>query len=425
MTEFGLILPLAIALAVGLLIGLERGWHERTAKEGTRVAGVRTYGLIGLLGGFAGLLASEARIDLVGYAFVGLALALVAGHAIDAWRGGDVGITSLIAGLLTFVFGAGATLGYMVEAAAAAVVTALILGYKSTLHRWISLLEDTELRATLKLLLISVVVLPILPDRGYGPWQALNPYEIWWMVVLIAGISFCGYFAMRIAGTGKGALLTGFLGGLASSTALTLHFARLARQHPEVRQSLAPGILLACGTVFPRVLVVAGIVHPPIVPVIAVPALAMGAVIYVGAGLQWQPPPDKIDEQDQARLSNPLELGSAAIFGILLAVIMLAAKGLEVTFGGTGLMALAAAAGITDVDAITLTFARMSRTALSTDLAALGIILACATNSLVKAVLTVVIGGRALGLRTALPLGLAAAVGLALVAVTTDPLSPA
>ena len=187
------ILQLAIALAVGLLIGLERGWHERTAEEGMRVAGVRTFALIGLLGGFTGLLAAETQLAVIGYGFVALAAVVVAGHVAAARRKVDVGITSLVAALLTFALGTAATQGYVTEAAMAAVVTALLLGYKSLLHRWVSALEPEELRAALKLLAVSVIVLPLLPDRGFGPWQALNPFEIWWMVVLIAGISFCGY----------------------------------------------------------------------------------------------------------------------------------------------------------------------------------------------------------------------------------------
>jgi uncharacterized membrane protein (DUF4010 family) len=245
------VLQLAIALAAGLFIGLERGWHERAAEEGMRVAGVRTFALIALLGGFTGLLAAETQLAVIGYGLVALAAVLVAGHVTAARRKIDVGITTLVAALLTFAFGVAATQGYATEAAMAAVVTALLLGYKSLLHRWVSALEPEELRATLKLLAVSVIVLPLLPDRGFGPWQALNPFELWWMVVLIAGISFCGYFAMKIAGSGKGAVLTGLFAGLASSTALTLHFSRLARDRPASSDIFAAGIRLPAARCFP------------------------------------------------------------------------------------------------------------------------------------------------------------------------------
>lgn len=408
------ILPLAVSLALGLLIGLERGWHEREAGEGRRVAGVRTYGLIGLLGGFAGLLASETHHAVLGYAFVGVAAALVTGYVLSARQSGDLGITSVVAGLLTFAFGAAATVGYMAEAAMVAVVTGLLLGYKSLIHRLVSALEPDELHATLKLLAISVVVLPILPNRGFGPWEALNPFEVWWMVVLIAGISFSGYFAMKIVGTGKGAIITGFLAGLASSTALTLHFSRLARSRPSSSGILAAAILFACGMMFPRMLVVASIVHWEIFRALLVPVMAMGAILYLSATLLWWLVGHSEVEGDQARLKNPLQLGSAVMFGGLLALVMLAANGLGAAFGDSGIAALAGISGITDVDAITLTLSKMSRSDIAIELAAFGIILAGAVNSVVKGVMTAVVGGTALGARVAIPLMIAAGAGLLL-----------
>lgn len=408
------ILPLSISLAQGLLIGLERGWQKREAEDGTRVGGMRTYGLIGFLGGFSGLLALKTHLALVGFAFISVAIGLVVGYSFSARKSGNVGITSLIAGLLTFLFGAAATLGYMVEAGAAAVVTAFLLGSKPELHRWVSTLEPQELRATLKLLVISVVILPILPNRGYGPWEALNLFEIWWMVVLIASISFCGYFAVKMGGPGKGIILTGLIAGLASSTALTLHFSRLAHRQPGSSSILATGVLLACGTMFPRMLVVASIVNWQIFQALLVPVIAMGGVVFTGAALLWWLVERSGPEQDKANLRNPFEIGSALMFGGLLGLIMLAAKGLEVTFGEAGILALAGISGITDVDAITLTLAKMSRSEFAVELAAFGIVFAGAVNSIVKGFLSILIGGKAFGVRASIPLIVASAVGIAL-----------
>ncbi|MGD8803934.1 MAG: MgtC/SapB family protein, partial [Gammaproteobacteria bacterium] len=230
---------LCVALAIGLLIGVERGWKEREAQEGERVAGVRTFGLIGLLGGGTALLAEQLGSLVLGLAFVGMAGALTTVYVVN-FRSSedDAGITSLITGLLTFVFGALTVMGQAAVAAAFAVVTTLLLSYKPVLHQWVSALEVDELRAGIKLLLISVVLLPILPDQGFGPWQALNPYEMWWMVVLVASISFTGYFAIKIAGTRRGTVLTGLFGGLASSTALTLHFSRMSRGNDKLAPML-------------------------------------------------------------------------------------------------------------------------------------------------------------------------------------------
>lgn len=408
------LIPLAVSLALGLLIGLERGWQGREAEEGARVAGVRTFALIGLLGGFSGMLADSVDRAIVWVMLVAVAAALVGAHVLSVLRGGSLGITGLISGLLTFVFGAAATLGLMAEAAIAAVATALLLQYKSLLHGWVAALAPHEVQATLKLLAISVLVLPILPDRGFGPWQALNPFEVWWMVVLIAGISFAGYFAMRIVGTGKGAVLTGLLAGLASSTALTLHFSRLSRERPESAGYLAAGILLACGTMVPRMVAVAGVLHPPLAVALVPPATGMAVVIYASALVLWHRASRMHAGGTAAPLKNPLELKAAIGFGVVLALVMVAARGLEAQFGDAGVLALSAVSGITDVDAITLTLGKMSRTDTALALAGFGIVLAGAVNTVVKGLMALAVGDRALGWRVAGPLGLAAMTGLAL-----------
>lgn len=412
MDEIALIMPLAVSLAVGLLIGLERGWQTRVAAEGQRVAGVRTYGLIGLLGGFSGLLSKDTDLAVVGYGLVGVAIVLVASYVVSAARRGDIGVTSIIAGLLTFALGAAATRGHVVEAAMASVVTALLLGYKSLLHSWVNALESDELHATLKLLAISVIILPILPNHGYGPWNALNPFEIWWMVVLISAISFVGYFAMKIAGAGNGALLTGLLAGLASSTALTLHFARLARGRPGTATILASGILIACGTMFPRMLLVASVVHAPIFHSLAVPALTMSAVVYASAGLLWWHGERSPKDHEKTQLRNPLELRSAIFFGVLLAIVLMAAKAIETAYGEAGMIALASVAGLSDVDAITLALAKMSQSELGIDVAVFLVVLASVVNGATKGGMALTIGGLPLGLRVATPLAIAGILGM-------------
>jgi len=409
------LVSLAIALAIGLLIGVERGWQKREAAEGTRIAGVRTYGLIALFGALAGMLAQALDSALIlGFALLATAGGLIAGQLSPARRPQDAGITSLVAGLVTAALGAATVLGYAIEAGAVAVIMIVLLGTKPQLHRWVRAIEAKELRAAVTLLLISVVALPLLPDRGYGPWESLNPYAIWWMVVLISAISFAGYLAMKLAGAAKGALLTGLFAGLASSTALTLHFSRLARARPAMMPVLAPGILLACATMFPRMLAVASIVYWPIFQTLAFPAAVMAIVAFTAAGLLYRRSRKSAPEAP-SDLRNPLQLGSALGFGALLAVIMLAARGLESQFAGTGILALAGVSGLSDVDAITLTLADMSGAEITRLLAAQGIVVAAAANSLVKGAMALIIGGRGLGLRVLPPLGIAAAAGLATV----------
>jgi len=409
-------LLLGIALAIGLLVGVERGWHEREAGEGRRVAGIRTFGLIGLFGGSAALIAQALGQGwLFGLALLTLGALLATGHAAALRHDDDVSLTTAVAGLLTGGLGGLAALGFPAEAAAVGVVATLLLGYKPELHRWVAAIDAEELRAGLKFLLISVVVLPVLPDRGYGPWQALNPYEIWWMVVLISGISFAGYAAMRLVGVRRGSMVTGLLAGFASSTALTLHFARLCRDKPALTAPLAPAILLASGTMFPRMLAVAAIIHLPAAGAVWLPALAMGALALSVAILLDRLSARKAAPDMPADMGSPLRLGSALGFGLLLGAIMLAAAGLQAEFSDAGLLLLAALSGISDVDAITLTLTRLSAEGTDAGLVARGLVVAAAVNSLVKGVLAFAIGGPALGLRVLLPLAAAAAAGMLIV----------
>src|SRR5450759_138144 len=231
MTELENFKLLGIALAIGLLIGLERGWRTRDREEGMRVAGLRTYGMISLLGGFSGILAQQVDPFLMGFAFLGLTSVLLLAYNKSVDKFEDFSITSIIASLITFTLGALTIFGHITLASASAVVITSLLGFKPLLHGWMKKLEQQELYATLKLLLISVVMLPILPNQGYGPWAAFNPYHIWLMVVLIAGISYLGYFAIRIVGDQHGPVLTGALGGLVSSTAVTLNLSKLSTQN--------------------------------------------------------------------------------------------------------------------------------------------------------------------------------------------------
>jgi uncharacterized membrane protein (DUF4010 family) len=402
---------LGVALAIGLLIGVERGWAERDEEEGTRVAGVRTFALIGLLGGAAALVMQPLGVPLTALGLLALAVLFATAHVVQARTRPDrLGITGPVAGLLTFVLGALAASGEVALAAAAAVVAALLLSAKPVLHRWLGNLRRRELAAGLHLLLLSVVVLPLLPDQGYGPWQTLNPHRIWWMVVLIAVLSFVGYFAVKEAGVRKGAVFTGVFAGLASSTALTLHFSRLARGQPGLARMLGTGILLACGTMFPRMAVILAVTAPNLL-LRALPPLALMTLAVYGAALhQWRTPIDRRAESP-GPLANPLELPAAIGFGALLALVMVLAKGAEVWFGGAGVLALSVASGIADVDAITLSLAGMNATGLDPRIAVTGAVVAAATNCLVKGGIATAIGGGRLGLAVALPLAAAAGLG--------------
>ncbi|WP_197414356.1 MgtC/SapB family protein [Lacimicrobium alkaliphilum] len=403
---------LGISLAIGLLIGIERGWKQRGAQDGGRIAGLRTYGLTGLAGGTTAIMLPFFGEIATGLLFLGFALATSMAYLNRKQDSEDASITGLISLLLTFMLGMLAAFKQIELAASAAIITALLLRYKELLHSWLRQVEDQELKAALQLLLISIVLLPILPDQGYGPWQVLNPYEIWWMVVLIAGISFVGYFAMKFAGTDKGIMLTALSAGLASSTALTLHFSRLAREQPSLHRQLSAGILIACGTMFPRVVLVATLINPAILSLLWLPMTVMTLVIFISAALLWR---TRTLEQPASltRLLNPLELKSAVFFGALLVVILLLGELMRELFGDTGIYALALVSGIADVDPINLTLSRMSLGETQASVAVTGIVLAACSNSLVKSLMAVSVAGKTMLVNVLGPLAVAVICGVA------------
>lgn len=405
-------LKLAVALLLGAIIGLQRGWGTREQKEGERIAGIRTYCLIGLLGGIAALLATE----ITAWAFPVLLISVVA-IALVAYSQRlahvrNFSITGTISMVLTFCFGAIAVAVDTVIAAAAAVVTAVILDNKAEIHGLINRLQSQELDAALKLLLISVVMLPLLPDQPMGPGDALNPREIWWMVVLIASVSFVGYFAIRVAGTGRGILFTSLFAGLSSSTALTLHYARQSGKAPNLSPQFASGILIACGTMFPRILVYCALINHDLLPSLVWPVITMTVMLYLPALLIWRHHQSRLSVSPPTLNQNPLDLKTALVFGLLLTAILLLGEFLRNWFGDTGIYVLAATSGIADVDAITLSLTRMSQESIAMQTAVVGIVIAAATNNLVKAGIAGAIGRQGLGLLVGGPMVISLVGGL-------------
>lgn len=401
---------LALALAIGLLVGLERGWKDRGRAQGQRAAGLRTFALVGLLGGLWGLLSASGGGGVMLVAvFLALAALLGVGYAASALRRGEMGMTTEVAALVTFALGALAATGREKEAVFGAVVTTALLGFKPLLHAWLERIGRAELEAALKFLLISAAVLPNLPDRGFGPWDALNPYHIWWMVVLIAAISFAGYLAVKSLGNKGGVLATGVLGGLVSSTAVTLAMARADQRAPKAWLLHAASIVVASTVMFPRILVEVSAVNPSLLSRLA-PAFAAAVLVgALAAGLMmWRSPRDGSGEAPAFK--NPLELGAALFFGLLLAVVTLASVGLKRRFGESGVYLTALTAGLMDVDAITLSLSRLAKDgAIEAQTAANGIMAAAAANQASKAVLAAAVSSWRLGLSSAAALAAALA----------------
>ncbi|MFM4703114.1 MgtC/SapB family protein [Aeromonas bivalvium] len=388
-----------VSLAIGLIIGLERGWQVRQLGDNQRVAGMRTYGLIGLLGGVCALLLPTLGTWLP---LLGL-LAVLMGCTLSIWLAqrwqGEFGLTSSVAMVLTYLLGLMSVLLSPSEAVACAVLAALLMGLKGKIQQGMLFLSETEFHATLRFLLISLVLLPVLPNQEMGPLNAFNPFQIWLMVVVIAAISFSGHFAVRLLGTRSGLVLTSMLAGLASSTALTLQFARLNKEQPGLERLLATGILLAGATMWLRLLVLVLLIQRDLALRLAPPLLILGLVVYGFAFWFWRQREATPDETVQPETRNPLDLATAIKFGLLLALIGFLATLLQSEVGDSGVYLLALVSGITDVDAITLSLAQLTSKELTLEVATRGILLAGLVNSLVKGVLALVIGGRRLGSR--------------------------
>ncbi|NAW86768.1 MgtC/SapB family protein [Photobacterium halotolerans] len=396
---------LGIAVLLGAIVGLQRGWVTRNQQDGQRVAGIRTYSLVGLLGGLIGLLADIYSAVILGFALVALSAVITIAYLSSQRLAVNLSITGLIGILLTFLLGCLAVSGQPVVAVSAAVVTAIILDMKEELHAAIAKVQEYELDAALRLLLISVVLLPLLPNEGFGPWKAINPFEIWWLVVLIAAISFVGYFAIRIGGPRKGILFTSLFAGLSSSTALTLQFSNLSKQETALSPLLASGILISCGTMFPRIIFLCSVINARLVTIVAVPMLVMMACFYLPAIWLWLRNPMEGYRAPQVKRS-PLALPSALAFGAVLLVIVVLAQALQEWFGDTGTYVLSAVSGITDVDAITLALGRQSQSQLSIQTAGFAIVLAASVNSLVKMLMACFAGSRTLARNVVLPVAI-------------------
>lgn len=387
---------LGLALALGLLIGVERGWHERDEAEGGRTAGLRTFALVGLSGGVWGLLAYEVGPLPLGLAFLGVAGALTLFRWRETSRDGSLGVTTLVAGFLTFALGAYAVLGNMAVAAAAAVATAALLAAKDWLHGWLRILTWPELRSALILLAMTFVVLPVLPDRGYGPYEAVNPWRLWLMTIAIAGVSFAGYVAVKAFGERYGPLVAGFAGGMVSSTAVTIDMARRAKSAEDQRPLLA-GVLAASVVMFFRIGVIIALFGPSLLGWLVAP-LAAGAVVTTAGAAVFSTSTCPA-EGARSVFRNPVELPAVLGFGALLAVVLFLSEVLSAVLGGNGVVALAILAGLADVDAITLSMTTVAGGSTPIQTAAIAIMVAAAVNSLSKSAYAITAGGVRFGLR--------------------------
>ncbi|MBI5157990.1 MAG: DUF4010 domain-containing protein [Acidimicrobiia bacterium] len=392
-----LILRFALALALGALIGLERQIGH--GDESRAAAGLRTFALYALWGAGAGFMGSEygaGGFTVAAAAFGGLLV-------VEYWmvgRRGDTGTTTEAAAFAAFIAGVLAWNGEEVTALALAVSVAALLQAKAWVHGTLSRFSDEDLRALIRFGVLTAVILPLVPNEALGPFDAINPFQIWLMVVFVAGIGLAGYIALRLLGP-KGLAPTGLLGGLVSSTAVTLGFARMSKRTPDVTDALCAGVLAASGLMYVRVLIETAVVDADITRPLIFP-LAGLFVFVEGAAAWWWWHSRRRQADSGLKVRNPVTIGSALQFGLVYGVVAFAATVLVDRVSEASLSIVAAVSGVNDVDAITLAASNLVHDGqVAATSGARAVLAAVAVNTLVKAALAVAVGSRRLGMRVA------------------------
>lgn len=403
--QFTDLYPFLISMLIGALVGTERQRRLVEAKI-LGVAGLRTFTLISLLGTLSAYMAQRYDPNFLVVAFGSMALLVGLGYYTAASRvRGVIDFTSAVAAVLTFVLGALCISGDSIQLAVAlAVLITWVLATRKITHHYVEEISETDILDTLKMAIVALVIYPLLPDETLDPFNVLNPRRIWLMVVLVSLIGYAGYLLMRMLGTQRGLSLTGFLGGLVSSTAVTTTMASQVRSDRSLTASSAFAAVIASCTMFPRMLFIVLVINRdlvlPILPSMGLMALTGVLLAYV---LLWKKNnAGPADECKEVELKDPFRLIPALTFGAFFAVILLASKLGSIYFGNAGAYAAGVISGMADVDAITLSMATLASTTIAPGIAATSIVLAAMTNTVVKLIIAYVLGTREFGNKIAM-----------------------
>jgi uncharacterized membrane protein (DUF4010 family) len=396
----GLLGRLGLATGIGLLVGLQREQAD------SRIAGLRTFALTALFGAICAVLADEMGGWVLAAGLIALAAMVVLGNVMKLKAGlHDPGITTEVAILLMFVIGAYLMVGRLEIGIVTGGGLAVLLQFKARAQRLVARLGNRDVAAVMRFALLTLVILPILPNRTFGPFDVLNPRNVWLMVVLIVGIGFAGYLAYRFLGTRAGTALSGLLGGAISSTATTVSYSRRGRERDSDAREAAVVIMIASAIVFVRVLIEVAAVAPLALGVAAPPILlTLAGFSLISFVAWWRIVHDAAEREPMPEQTNPTELGPALFFGGLYALILLGVASGEARFGSEGIYAIAAISGLADMDAITLSASELHRQGrLEADTLWRVVLVGALSNLVFKAGICGLLGGRLL-LRHVLPL---------------------
>ena len=388
---FDLFQRLALALSIGFLVGVERGWKHRDDADETRVAGLRTHAIIGLLGGVSGIIGAHSGPAVLAALVIAFIIPFAAFKYLETKRDGDISVTGAIAGLLVFALGIYCAEGDLRVAAAVGVALTGLLAFKEALHDWLEGLTWEEIRSALLILAASLIALPLLPDRHIDPWQAINPRELWLLTILVAGASFAGYVAVRLLGDRVGLMAGAAAGALVSSTVVTVDLARRVRDGSAPAPAAAAGACIAATVSLTRVCILIGVASAPALAR-AGPALAAGAIAFLASAfVLWRFAGEA--KHGDAKITNPLEIKEVLTFAGLLALVIIIGRIASLNFGEAGLLPFAATAGIADVDAVALAAGSLIRGGVDPSAAAHAILVAVAVNTVSKGVMGAIAGG--------------------------------
>jgi len=393
---------LLYGLFLGAVVGLERE-HISQTKGFKAFAGIRTYSLIGSIGVLLSVVEgySIELFLMIAAAVVGL---LIATYVTSTIKLAGVGATSEVAAIVVLIVGYLVGLGEFTMATIITVATFLLLYVKKPLHYFARVVKKEEMHSIIQFIVIALIVLPLLPNQTFGPYDALNPHLIWLMVVLISGISFAGYLGMKLFGAGKGISVTGFLGGLISSTAVAFSFSKNSKVYKAITNPFVFGMVIASAAMFFRVLLEVLIVNRDLLSVLWIPLVITGAFGLLISFLIWyfwlRHENKKTGKGTEVKTGKPLDLVGALKFGVLFAVILLVSKAADAEFGEKGIYVTSIISGLVDTDAISVSLANLAKDEISHTTAAIGIGLAALSNTMVKAFVALAFARKKVGLRT-------------------------
>ena len=392
---------LIIAVLIGVLIGLERE-HSKPATEKT-FAGVRTFPLISILGFVAALISSVTSFWIYFAIFIGYSSLITAAYVFSA-KFGRPGGTTEVSTILVFILGSLVYWNYVVLAAIIAVVVATFLTLKIQLHRFVGKVSEEDLYATIKLAIITVIILPLLPNREIGPLNILNPQLIWLMVIFISGISFIGYIFIKVFGQNKGIPITGLMGGLVSSTAVSYSFSKKCKENNTLSENFALGILLASTLMYPRIFMIILVLNSAIIKSVWIPLVLLTLTNAAVSYFMFNDIKHK-ESMEGIDLKNPFKLKSALLFGFVFAVMIFLAKAAQVYLGKNGLYAASAFGGLASIDAIVVSLTQLTFGKLNGHVVTIAVIIVIISNSIFKAAITLFWGTKELSKRVIKGLG--------------------